>query len=188
MELEEIKKIVQKTLSEKRFYHSVCVMNMCEDLAKKYKIDLETAKKVGLVHDIAKEMDDVEKLNYVKKNNIEIDKVEENNLGLLHAKIGADISKKYFKFSDEMCKAIQIHTTAKENMTMLAKILYISDWCGEDRTFEEAKNTRKKLLDEGIDIAMLYTFNVIIKDQIEKNKEIHINTINARNYLLGEMK
>ena len=188
MELEQIKKIVQETLSEKRFYHSTSVMNRCEELARKYNVDIEIAKKVGIAHDIAKEMTDEEKLNYIKKYNIEIDDIEKNNLGLLHAKIGADIAKRTFNFSQEMCDAIKYHTTAKENMTMLEKILYISDWCGEDRTFEAAKLIREKLFSDGINEAIFYTLNMVIEEQIEKNKQIHINTINARNFLLGEMR
>lgn len=185
MELEDIEKVIKETLSKKRFYHSICVMKKCEELAKQYDIDYKTAKKVGLAHDIAKEMTNVEKLNYIKENNLPIDIVEEHNLGLLHAKIGADIAKKSFGFSDEMCNAIKFHSTAKANMTMLEKILYIADWCGDDRTFEDAINIKNILSEEGIDKAILYSLNMIINEQLENNREIHINTISARNFLLG---
>lgn len=77
MEIEEIIKIAKKTLSEKRFYHSTCVMVKCEELAKIYNVDIETAKKVGIAHDIAKEMPTEEKFKYIKDNNIEINDVEQ---------------------------------------------------------------------------------------------------------------
>lgn len=185
MDLENIEKYIKKHLSEKRFYHSQCVMKKCEELAKLYNVDIETAKKVGIAHDIAKELTDEEKLAYIKENNIAMDSIEEHNLGLLHAKIGADISKKIFDFSDEMCNAIKYHCTAKENMTILEKILYIADWTGEDRTFENAIILKKVLKESGIDCAILQALNMVIQEQIEKNKEIHLNTINARNFLLG---
>ena len=76
MNLKDIEKIVKGTLSDKRFYHSVCVMNKCAELAKKYNIDIETAKKVGLAHDIAKEMTTEEKLAYISANNIKVEDVE----------------------------------------------------------------------------------------------------------------
>ena len=44
--------------------------------------------------------------------------IEMENLGLLHAKIGADIGRKKFGFDEEMCSAISCHTTGKENMTI----------------------------------------------------------------------
>ena len=159
-------------------------MNKCAELAKKYNIDVETAKKVGLAHDIAKEMTTEEKLAYISANNIKVEDVEVNNPGLLHAIIGADIVKKQFGFSEEMCNAIKYHSTAKEDMTLLEKIVYISDWCGDDRTFEEAKNIRNILVESDIDSAILYSFDVIIKEQLENRTEIHLNTIKARNFLL----
>lgn len=185
MDLVSIENYVKEHLSEKRFYHSQCVMKKCEELAKLYDVDVETAQKIGIAHDIAKEMTDEEKLSYVENNNIIVDTVEQHNLGLLHAKIGADIAKKVFNFSNEMCNAIRYHSTAKENMSMLEKILYIADWTGDDRTFEDAIILKQILKESEIDQAILYALNMVIQEQLEKNKEIHIDTINARNFLLG---
>ena len=100
MEIEKIIKIVESRLSEKRFHHSKCVMERCEQIAKQVKYDVEIAKQVGIAHDIAKEIPNEEKLEYVKTNKIEIDEIELNNPTLLHAKIGADISIKEFGFSE----------------------------------------------------------------------------------------
>ena len=185
MELTDIESYVKTHLSEKRFFHSKCVMKKCEELARKYNVDIEAAKKVGLAHDIAKELTENEKLQYVLENNIQIDNIEKNNTGLLHAKIGADIAKKIFGFKDEMCSAIQYHCTAKDNMSMLEKILYIADWTSDDRTFENAINIKSILSKNGMDTAILYALDMVIKEQLEKKKEIHVDTINARNYLLG---
>lgn len=185
MDLESIEKYVKEHLSEKRFFHSKCVMKKCEELAKIYNVNLDAAKEVGIAHDIAKELTDEEKLLYVKENNISIDSIEQHNIGLLHAKIGADIAKKVFGFSDDMCNAIKYHCTAKDNMTILEKILYIADWTGDDRTFENAIILKNVLEKSGIDTAILKALDMVIEEQLEKNKEIHINTINARNFLLG---
>ena len=61
MRLEEIQNEIKNRLSEKRYYHSVCVMERCEELAERFKYDIETAKKVGISHDIAKELRDGKK-------------------------------------------------------------------------------------------------------------------------------
>ena len=50
--------------------------------------------------------------------------------------------------------------------------------------FEEAKNIRNILVESDIDSAILYSFDVIIKEQLENRTEIHLNTIKARNFLL----
>lgn len=183
MELEEIKSVLKNKLSEKRFYHSICVMEMCEKLAIHYNQDISEAKLVGLAHDIAKEMPSDEKLKYAKQNNIFVNDVELSSPTLLHAKIGADICKKQFGFSDKMCKAISLHTTGGENMDLLSKILFIGDGIGLDRTYEEADYIRN-LAFEDLDSSILYMLNLTIKECIEKNSPIHADTILARNYLL----
>ena len=181
--LEKIKFILKQQLSDKRFYHSLCVMEMCEKLANYYNINIEEAKLVGLAHDIAKEMPSEEKIQYSKANNLPVDTIENSYPSLLHAKIGADICKKQFDFSDNMCSAISLHTTGGENMDILSKILFVSDAIGIDRNYPSVEYARN-LAFENLDKCVLYILNFTISDCLEKNKPIHINTILARNYLL----
>lgn len=183
MELEKIKEILKNKLSEKRFYHSLCVMDMCEKLALHYNVNVNEAKLVGLSHDIAKEMPSNEKIEYAQKNNLPIDNIEFNAPSLLHSKIGADICKKTFGFSEEMCRAISLHTTGGENMDMLTKILFVSDAISLDRTYPSVDYARNLAL-ENLDECIMFILNFTLEDCIKKNKPIHINTILARNYLL----
>ena len=85
-----IKEELKQILSEKRYIHSIGVMEMAMELAQIYNIDIETAQIAGLLHDNAKEMTDDEMLQYVKENNIQISETEKNSVKLLHGKIGAD--------------------------------------------------------------------------------------------------
>lgn len=94
MKYEEIESDVKSVLSEYRFIHSLGVAKKAVELAKFYGVEEETAKKIGIAHDIAKEMTDEEMLEYVKTNNIEIDEIETVKPSLLHGKIGADIATK----------------------------------------------------------------------------------------------
>lgn len=183
MELLEIRKIIKSRLSEKRFYHSECVMERAKELAEKYGYDIETAQKVGIAHDIAKEISDEDKLKYVEKNNIEIDEVERENPTLLHAKIGADITIKELGFTDEMGQAIRAHTTGIQNMSLLDKILFIADRTSSERGFEDI-DYLNSLLEESIDKAVLYILDKKIILQIEKKKAMHPESIIARNWLL----
>lgn len=186
MKLEQIEKCVKEVLSEKRFYHSICVMKRCEELAKIFNVNIEKAKKIGIAHDIAKEMSADEKINYVHKHNLIIDDVEEQNKGLLHSKIGAHICKEKFGFSEDMVKAVEAHTTGKENMDLLAKILYMADATGEDRKWNNLDYVKNLIL-ENIDNAMLYMLDMTIKENIEKNRLIHIDTIRVRNQIIANM-
>ncbi len=183
MNLQEIYEIVKKELSEKRFFHSQCVMERCEEIAKKMNYDIETAKKVGIAHDIAKEIPNEEKLKYVEKNNIEIDEIERDNPTLLHAKIGADISIKKLGFTTEMANAISAHTTGRPNMRLLDKILFIADRTSRERGFPDI-DYLNSLLEENIDKAVLYILDKKIMLQIEKKAPMHVDSVITRNWIL----
>lgn len=127
MEIEQIQEKIKQILSEKRYNHSIAVMQRCEELAKIYGADIEKAKKVGIAHDIAKEMKKDEKINAIKQNNIQLDEIEMQNPGLWHAKIGAVICKNELGFTQDMVQAVENHTTAKPKMDLLSKILFVAD-------------------------------------------------------------
>ena len=125
--LEKIENDLKLILSEKRYVHSISVMNMAAELAEINNVDIETAKIAGLLHDNAKEMTEKEILEYVKENDIKINEFEKANIKILHGKIGADISKKRYGVSGQIAKAIEYHTTTNPQMDTLSKIIYISD-------------------------------------------------------------
>lgn len=183
MDIEEIIKNVKARLSEKRFYHSKCVMERCIELAEKFNFDKEIAAKVGIAHDIAKEIEAEEKINYAEKNNIKIDDIERENPTLLHAKIGADIAIKELGFTEEMGQAIKVHTTGSTNMSLLDKILFIADRTSIERGFQDIEYLNN-LLEESVDKAVLYIIDKKIMLQIEKKAAMHPDSILARNYLL----
>lgn len=186
MELKEIQEYVKNHLSEKRYNHSVGVMERAKELAIKFDADIDTCAKIGIAHDVAKEIPEEEKIKYCVENNIEIDETERINTTLLHAKIGKDISIKKFGFTEIMGQAIANHTTGNKNMDLYSKILFIADRTSVDRNFEDLEYL-KSLEEKGIDEAVLYILDKKIELQIKKKAQIHLNGIIARNDLLEKM-
>ena len=195
IEVEELLKRIdsdlKSTLSEKRYKHSLGVMKKAEELALIYGVDVNIAKLTGLAHDIGKEYSDEEMLQYAKENNIEVDSVEEVNVGLLHAKIGADICKKKYNFTIEMQNAIKYHTVGNENMDLLAKIIFVADKTEEGRNYKkEEKNEQLQKVRElsKIDIneALLYEIDSSLIYTIQKHKLVHTDSILTRNKLLKD--
>lgn len=184
-DIEKILENVKNILSEKRYIHSIGVMKQAEYLAKKYGQDVEIAKAVGIAHDIAKELTEEEKIKYVEENKIEIDEIEKINIGLLHAKIGADICKKKYNFTEEMQNAIKYHTTGNENMDTLAKIIFVADKTEENRKYDDLQ-TVQKLADEDLDKCILYILDYMLVDNVKKQKTIHPDSIKIRNKILIE--
>lgn len=182
-DIEKLKEDLKIVLSDSRYNHSISVMNMCEALASKYNVNVKKAKLVGLMHDMAKDMTKEEKIQYVKNNNIECSLIEEKIVEILHGKIAADICKKRYQFDKEMCTAIKYHTTGKENMTLLEKILFIADKIDETRNYEGVEDLRE-LAFEDLDKAILKNIDDTLIINIQKNRLILEESIKTRNNLL----
>ena len=188
--IEEIKNELKSKLSEKRYEHSIGVMEKAIELAKIFGEDEEKAAYTALVHDIAKEMTEEELLNYAIENNLALSKYDESIPMVLHGIIGADIVKKKYNFTYEMCDAIYYHTTGRPNMTMLDKIVYVADKSEErTRNSEHANKLREITKKKGLEEAFLFVLeDWTIPKSIEKRKMIHPNSIYARNDIISKMK
>ena len=186
--IEKMKEDLKNILSERRYIHSVGVMEMCEKLAKIYKVDVEKAKIAGLLHDNAKEMSPEEMLDYVKKNNIEITEIEKINTPILHGKIGADIAKKKYGVDKQIEDAIKYHTTTNIKMDTLAKILYVSDKIEMNRMSDEYNiQEEREVAKKDLDRAVLMIIDSNIESLIKKGKLIEEESIETRNKILIEM-
>ena len=123
------KKTLRKYLDRDRFEHSEGVMYTAAALSMRYGENLEKAQIAGILHDCAKCIPDNKKLKICEKNHIEITEAEKCSPFLLHAKVGAYIAKEKYDIEDaEILDAIACHTTGKPAMTLLDKIIYISDY------------------------------------------------------------
>lgn len=181
--LEVIQNELKAILSEKRYMHSVGAMKQAEKLAQIHGENVEKAKLAALTHDIAKEMSKDEILAYVQKNGTNVDEIEKEQLGLLHGKIGADIVKKKYNFSEDMQKAIEYHTTGNITMDKLAKIVFIADKTEETRDYD-AVETVRELSFKNLDRCLLFLLDYAITKNIKKGKLIHPDSFLLRNYLL----
>lgn len=179
---DEIYENVKSTLSEKRFYHSVCVMERAMEYAKLYNVNIEKAKLAGLVHDIAKEVPKESRISNAEKLGVELDEIEKENTGLIHAKAGAKIAELEFGLGKDICEAIAYHTTGKANMSTLDKIIYLADFTGKDRKFEDT-DFLYYLCQKDLDKAMFYCLKKTITEKTAEGKVLHLDTVKAYNYL-----
>ena len=183
MEYEQIEKEVEKTLSAKRFKHSQGVAKRAQELARIYGADEQVAKKVGIAHDIAKEMSRQDALQYLQENHIVLDEIEQQVMSLWHSKIGADICQKKFGFTDEEKQAVMYHTIGNVNMSLLDKIIYIADKTEEGRTSIDLE-TAKKICDTNLEEGLLYVSGISVTYSISKQSMVHPDTIFLMNEII----
>lgn len=191
--IKRIDEDLKRALSEKRYTHSVGVMKKAVELAKIYGEDQNKAKLIGLAHDIAKELSKEEKLKYAKENGIEIDEIEAINVGLLHGKIGADICKKKYGFTEDMQKAIEYHTIGNRDMDTLAKILFVADKTEENRKYKNVEKQdelekARELAKNNLDKAVVYEIDMSLEYTLGKNELIHPEGIYTRNKIIIKMQ
>ena len=162
-EIKDIKKELEHDLDSKRYEHTLGVAYTAACLAMRYGYDMEKSYITGLLHDCAKCMSNKDKLEYCEKYDIPVTKVEQENPSLLHAKVGAEMSRRKYDIKDsEIYQAIMYHTTGHPQMTLLDKIIYISDYMEPHR--DEAPNLDSVRKQAFIDINA--TLLTILKDSV----------------------
>lgn len=188
MDYNYYKELIEKMLKPKRYYHSLCVADEAQRLAIKYGADSEKAYLAGLLHDITKNISDEEQLQMFKDFDIILDDITKGSFKLWHAVTGAAYIKNILEIDDEeIISAVRYHTTAKADMTLLEKILYLADFSSADRDYDDVEIMRSKV-DESLESAMKYALSYTICELVEKGAQIHLDTIGAYNQVMEVTK
>ena len=178
---DEYKEILSKRLDKDRYYHSLCVADEALRLAEKYGGNTEKCYLAGLLHDITKNADAEEHLQIFESFGIMLSVVEKNAQKLWHAMSGAAYIENVLIIDDaELLDAVRYHTTAKADMSLTAKLLYLADFTSKDRSYPDV-NIMRKLVDKSLDEAFLYALKYSIIDLTERSKAIHPDTLAAFN-------
>lgn len=174
---------LKETLNEHRFEHSLNVADECKKLAERFNYDANKAYLCGLLHDICKNDSQEKMLQIFNKFDIILDNVQRSTPLLWHSIAGAVFIQAKFGIDDEeIIDAIRFHTTGREDMTKLDKIVYLADVISVDRDFDGVENLRE-ISRKDLDLAVFECLKSSIKDLSSKNKLIHIDTIKAYNFL-----
>ena len=188
LSIEEMKLYLKENLMENRYAHTLGVAETAKKLAKLNGISEEKAEIAGLAHDVAKNLSKDRMKEIMKENNIVMSEVEENNSNLWHSIIGDIEAKNKLGIEDEeILDSIRWHTTGKEDMSILTKIIYIADMIEPNRNFEGIEDIRKATF-EDLDTGVYNGLTCSIEFLLNKNLLIDENTIKARNYFLFDSK
>lgn len=188
LSIEEIRLYIKENLMEKRYEHVLGVAETAKKLANLNGIPEERAEIAALAHDVAKNLSKTRMKELIVENNIVLSNVEENNANLWHSIIGPIEAKDKLGIEDEeILDAIRWHTTGKENMSVLTKVIYIADMIEPGRNFDGVEDLRKATF-EDLDKGVYCGLTRSIEFLLTKNLLIDENTIKARNYFLFDPK
>lgn len=179
-----IKEHLKGVLTEKRYNHSLAVAAEAVRLAEKWGADAEKAYLAGLVHDCCKDTPANILLQRADEFGIIISNLEKKAVKLLHAKVGSVYLKNIFGIEDEeIAMAVRYHTTAREGMSLLEKVLYLADFTSADRDYPGVEEMRAAV-DESMEKAMKIALSFTITELAEKESPIHPDTFAAYNEIM----
>ena len=140
-----------------RYQHTLGVANTSACLAMCHGADMNKAYIAGLLHDCAKCVPDDVKIAECEQFGLPISDIEFESPYLLHSKLGAYYAAhKYNVEDDEICSAIQWHTTGKPAMTLLEKIVFIAAYVILDDTLSYIRKTGRNIDTQTVDTYEYY--------------------------------
>lgn len=186
MDIKEIETDLSNKLSKKRFIHTLGVVNSAMYLAKKYGANIEDAHLAALLHDCAKEIPLLEMRDLVADLPCDQDMLHSG--ALLHGLAGMVLANtQYGVTNPDILEAIRVHTTGKENMSKLDKIIFLADYIEPNRKFPGVNDIRLAA-EQSLDAGALCGFDMTIRHLIDSGDSIYPLTILSRNDLLRHMK
>ena len=134
MTVKDYEEIISKRMKSDRLKHSKNVAKEAVRLAKKYGADVQKAEIAGILHDATKETPDDEQLALMEKIGISASEMKNSSRKLWHAVSGSAFVKAELGITDEdIINSIRYHTTGRENMTVLEKVIFVADFTSADR-------------------------------------------------------
>ncbi|MCL2058949.1 MAG: nicotinate-nucleotide adenylyltransferase [Oscillospiraceae bacterium] len=214
--IEHIKRLMASRLSAGRYRHTIGVMETAIVMATAFGADRNQAAVAALLHDCMRETATDTLISICETGGRMVTEHERLAPSVLHAPAGAieagrilgvaangtfgangifnagDIELSAGAVAD-ICGAIECHTTGKEGMGLLAKIIFAADAIEPGRSHDAALSARAMLLDgcgtgsarvELLDAAVLFILEEQIKHISGAGRALHPDTIYARDWLL----
>ena len=188
MKVKEIENNLSKMLNKTRYEHVLRVRDKAIELAKLHNQDVIKIELAALLHDCAKNNEEMY-LNKYNKEFEELRNLRQNdpdmeNPKLLHCYLGRIVASKEYGVNDEeILDAIEFHTTGRINMTDFEKIIYLADKTEDKRDYDGVQEIRR-LSKINLNKAIVKSLDDTIKYLIEGERKISITSVNVRNYLL----
>ena len=134
-------------LSAERYKHSLQVAALAERLCMRYNIKPYKGYIAGLMHDVAREMSDKALIDLASLDGKTIAPWERAIPVLLHGRAGAVVLKRDFGITDSsILEAVSVHVTGEPGMSLLSKIVFISDFLEPTRDFIDSKVRQETIM------------------------------------------
>ena len=184
LDLDKMKEKVKGMLSEKRFQHSLNVAAEAMVLGRLNGCDEEICYIAGLLHDCKKEIPKEELLKILENTDIITDKAFLLSPKIWHGYAAAVILDKEFGvYSVDVREAVAYHSTAKEGMSLLCRVIYMADLLSAERNYPGVADLREKT-HKSLEAGFLEALQFSIGSLTQDGKPLLSSTVNAYNELV----
>ncbi|WP_425444086.1 bis(5'-nucleosyl)-tetraphosphatase (symmetrical) YqeK [Sutcliffiella horikoshii] len=178
---------MKEQLTERRYVHTIGVMEAAIELAERYGVDKDKAELAAIFHDYAKFRDKEEMRRIIIDQKMPQDLLQFHD-ELWHAPVGAYLVEKEAGVSDdEVLEAIRCHTSGKINMSTLDKVLYVADYIEPGRDFPGVEQVRESAK-SSLDIAVIQAMKNTITYLLTRNQPVYPDTFHAYNDMTMKVK
>jgi predicted HD superfamily hydrolase involved in NAD metabolism len=186
MNLDSLREATRSQMPDKRWKHTLGVVDTAVLLARRFGGNPEKAELAALLHDYSKawaidRMEGIIREEGLPEDILVFDKE------LWHAHVGAwAVRQEHGIVDEEVLDAIRYHTSGREKMTQLDKIVCLADYIEPGRDFPGVSKMRK-LAEHSMEEALVAGFDSTIELLIERGRRIFPLTVLARNDLVHQL-
>lgn len=177
---------VSAQMPARRWQHTLGVMHSAIELAERYGADPARAELAAIIHDVAKYWPVQRQSAVIAENGMNADLLN-YDAPMWHSEVGAYVAEHEYGIEDrEVIDAIRYHTSGREGMTLLDKVVCLADYIEPGRDFPGVEFIREKArlsLEEGLVAGFDSTLRVLV----ERGQTIFPTTVLARNDLIRQL-
>ena len=141
---------VYKRLSEKRYAHTVSVVNAAKRIGQYFgEIDLSELSIAALLHDVTKELTYDEQIAILEEGRELITNEDREAPAVLHSLSAPCVIKRDFPeyATESILSAVKNHTMGAAQMSVFDRIIFIADYVEDSRIYESCIKVRAALYD-----------------------------------------
>ncbi len=158
---------VRGRLSDKRFAHTVGVERTAKQLAEHLlPACSDELRAAALLHDITKEYSTQEHMALLRKHGIVLSAYDRLSPALLHSMTAPLVIQRDFPdvATENILSSVACHTTGKVGMSLFDKIIFVSDYIEEGRTYSACIAVRNRLFEmlRGGETTPLFALNCAV--------------------------